>query len=530
MTYREALAGQPGISPTFLRASVGAPDRLAGPFIAPHITPEKLQGALTFAPQARGEQPLALVDDTVMGSGKSGVLLTDRAAYFSSPRARVPIEAILHAPRFPSGLREAGVLETALGALTLPVLLDEGVTAMNRLLRAVAFFNRGGYRVSHGPAPFFGPVADAATHALRLPEVPMVPSVSMRAVHAGANVAGGWLDVDAGEELLVFLDDTGQHTGECFVAFSDRRVISHVDDERTELSYAHLTGARLETGLLGNTFKLRGPASEMSVSVIASAAVCRALTDFLVAVMRIPPELRRATPSTGPSADDPSGALAAFRSMACPDLRAVTLLELIHRSVATGAMPVDAGVDLVVRTARLQRTLRGGYGSAQGYSRTPLSASDFEAVLSSILGTATRHEMLDARTRVLGFDMGRAGSGAGTIASNVVGLTLLAVVGVGWTTTGSRGPQRVQVRVMDAAGGAGFTLHDDAGKPLAKDHAELAGRLLEASAELSAQVLLRRALLGWNLASAPLLAEPVTSLDARARALLPAVDLAPFLP
>ena len=45
---------------------------------------------------------------------------------------------------------------------------------------------------------------------------------------------------------------------------------------------------------------------------------------------------------------------------------------------------------------------------------------------------------------------------------------------------------------------------------------------------LGAGVLMRRALLGWNVSPQALVAEPLASLDARARAAVPHIDLAPF--
>ncbi len=82
---------------------------------------------------------------------------------------------------------------------------------------------------------------------------------------------------------------------------------------------------------------------------------------------------------------------------------------------------------------------------------------------------------------------------------------------------------------MDAPSGAGFVLLDSAGNPLARDNAKLAGGLLESLAMLSAQTLMRRALLGWNHSPQALVAEPLASLDARARAIVSHIDLAPFV-
>jgi hypothetical protein len=83
--------------------------------------------------------------------------------------------------------------------------------------------------------------------------------------------------------------------------------------------------------------------------------------------------------------------------------------------------------------------------------------------------------------------------------------------------------------VWEAPGGAGFALLSDQGRPLADAAPKLAGGVLEALAELSAPLLLRRALYGWNLPSHALVMEPDAAIEARARALVPHIDLGPFL-
>jgi hypothetical protein len=119
---------------------------------------------------------------------------------------------------------------------------------------------------------------------------------------------------------------------------------------------------------------------------------------------------------------------------------------------------------------------------------------------------------------------------AGTVASNVVGIALLAVVGVGWVTTGGGGGvQRVRVRVWEMPNGAGFTLTEVSGAPLAKSGAKLAAALLTSLAELSATVLLRRVVYGWSVPLEQLLREPLSALDGRMRTMSPQADLAVFL-
>lgn len=60
-------------------------------FFVPNIPEKKLRNALcTYAPIEEGEQPLLLIDDTILGGAKRGVLLSDRKLYicqlFEKPR------------------------------------------------------------------------------------------------------------------------------------------------------------------------------------------------------------------------------------------------------------------------------------------------------------------------------------------------------------------------------------------------------------------------------------------------------------
>ena len=124
---------------------------------------------------------------------------------------------------------------------------------------------------------------------------------------------------------------------------------------------------------------------------------------------------------------------------------------------------------------------------------------------------------------------GQRGSAVGTIASNVVGLTLLAVVGFGWMSSGRSTSVPVHVRIWEAPGGAAFQLLDERGEPLAKDHVKLAGGVLDALAQITAPLLLRRSVHGWQAPTAAVLAEPAEAVEARVRALVPHADVAPFV-
>lgn len=529
--YRSAAAPSQCPSPVYLRAAIGGVESSAGLSITPDISPKKLQGVLTFAQPAYGETPLLLVDSSVLASGKAGMLVTDRAVYFDNPRARVPLEAIVYAPTSPSVRSgpSGGTLTTTMGVVTLPGMVESSAVAMRRALRAIAFYNRGASRFDFGHTPVIGPVGEAAAHVLRHERLHVAPCIPARALHAASNLAYAWPDHDAGEELVAFLDETVAEDGSRFIALTDRRIIAHGDNP-VDVPYASLTEASLKTGMLTNDLVLGTASRRVTVNTIAPAAVAQLVASFLSHVGALPPAHRQAWPGPPADADDPSGAVAALRSLPWPDLRVAALLELVHAAVARDVMPVDIARDLVVRAMRLQRTLRGGHGRSGDVQRSPLGAADLEHALSQVVGAPVQQGMHNGARTLVYMLGGGSSSAAGTLASNVVGLTLLAVVGVGWMTTGSgSSTTSATLRVWEAPGGAGFALLSDQGRPLADAAPKLAGGVLEALAELSAPLLLRRALYGWNLPSHALVMEPDAAIEARARALVPHIDLGPFL-
>jgi hypothetical protein len=529
MTYRSSSAPLSSPPLPYLRAAIGGVDPLSGFAIAPDIPPKKLQGVLAYAQPAQGEIPLLLVDSSVMGSGKAGMLLTDRAVYFDDPRARVPLEAVVYPPTAPSnsGEHRDGTLPTVMGPVPLPAMSESSAVAMRRALRAVAFYNRGGSRFAYGTTPVLGPVGELAAQVLRHEKLLAAPCVPTSAVHTAANIGATWLDHDAGEELLVLVDETVSEDGSRFIALTDRRVIAH-GDTPVDLPYAQLAEATVRSGMLVTDLVLAGPAGRVSLATIAPAAAMRLVTDFLARVCTLPPPHRLAWPGPAPEADDPSGAVAALRAMPWPDLRVATLLEIVYASVAQGAMPVESARDLVTRATRLQRTLRGGHGRTGPAMRTPLGAADLEYALAMVLG-APMQQGHEHGARVLKWRIdGGKGSAAGTIASNVVGLTLLAVVGVGWVSAGGRAPVVAFARIWESPGGASFALLDEQGQALAATAPKIAAGVLTSLAEVSATMLFRRALYGWNVAPHALVAEPDAALDARARALVPHADVGLF--
>lgn len=525
--YRHASASPSALSPMFLRSTVGAAPAVAGLCIAPDIPVKKLQGAMSFAPVAPDEQPLALVDTSILQSGKSGLLLTDRAVYLDSPRVRVPL-ALLTQPPVGKSASTVPHVATPMGTVTLPTsATDESLAAMLAVLRAVAWAQRGATRFAVGPTPTQGPVGELAAHTLRHPELMPAPLTLPARVHAASNVAHAWLDHDTGETLLCLLDETVSLDGTRGLALTDRRLIAF-GDKPVEVPFAALTGFSLRRSMLSAGLQIATTQGALQVDTSAREDLVRGVAEFLSGLGGIAPQHRHAAWSVAGSAEDPSGALGVMRALTQPELRAATLLELSHAAVTAGALSPAAGFDLTQRAARLHACLRGGHGRTGVMQRSPLSAADLVAVFVQLLG-APAWTGFEANGQVLDFELGRGGSAAGTIASNVVGIALLAVVGVGWVSTGGGGPQRVRLRVWEAPYGSGFTLCDPAGAPLARSNAKLAAVVLRSVAELGALALLRRTVNGWSAPLEALSTEPVGALDARVKALCPTADSAVFL-
>lgn len=525
--YRQPASVHGALHPMYLRSVVGGAKPVAGLSLAPEIPVKKLQGAQSFAQVTPTEQPLALVDTSIMQSGKSGLLLTDRAAYFDSPRLRVPLEAITQLPVAGSANNVAH-LPTAMGTVTLPSsATDESRDAMLRVLRAAALANRGATRFFQSHAPVHGLIGELASATLRSPSLRVAPVFVSDAVHAASNVAHTWLDHDSGETLLCFVDDTVSLDGTRGLAFTDRRLISF-GDKAFDLPYSALLGASMKGGVLNSTIQLATQGGPVSVELLAEELVTAPIMSFLQGLGAIASGQRHAAHLPARSADDPSGVRGAMRALTQPDLRAATLLDLVQRAVAQSLVSADAGFDFAQRALRLHHCLREGHGRTGVMQRSPLSAADLCAVLTQLLGAPVT-QRYEANGVLLDYDLARSGSAAGTIASNVVGIALLAVVGVGWVTTGSGGGVRsVRARVWEGPSGAGFSLTETSGAPLAKRDAKLASALLSGLASLSASALLRRVINGWSAPMEQLLLEPPESLDARARAVSPETDLAVF--
>lgn len=496
---------------------------------APDIPAKQLQGCLSFAQVAPHEQPVALVDTTVMQSGKSGVLVTNLAVHVDSPRSRIPLEVLHYEPTFPRGLGESGALHTTQGGVMLPRMPTREVSvALARLLSAVAQWVRSGGRVPVGAGAVAGPVGGLASQWLRGEGLLARPVIPAPKLHVAAACLPDWVGPDTDEELLALVDETVSGDGTRATAFTDRRILTNAGSRPLQIPYGAIQSVEVYKGMVNAAIKLSVQGARVEVDTLAPRETAQAMGAFLHNLLALPPEYRRAAPPAPPGADDPTGALASLAAQPWPDPRVSLLFELIHAAHAKGEIPREAAGDLVVRTRLLQRALGAGHGRHGQASVSPLSVVDLDFLLWQSLGQPFRQQVVPGG-KVLEFDLRTGGNTAGMIASNVVGLAMLAVVGFGWVGGGGSRSQQVFARIAEAPVGSYFTLTDASGRGLADPEPKLYGTLSSAFADAAADTVLRRALFGWNHPPHALHALPVTAVEQRLGALIGRADAGVFV-
>ncbi len=496
---------------------------------APDIPAKQLQGCLTFAQVAPHEQPVALVDTTVLQSGKGGVLVTNLAVHTDSPRMRIPLELIQYEPTFPRGLTEAGALHTAQGPTMLPRMPSREVSvALARLLSAVAQWVRGGGRATVGTGAVAGPVGALASQWLRGEGILARPVIAAPKLHVVAGCMPDWVGPDTDEEVVALVDETVSGDGTRAIVFTDRRVITNADGRPVQVPYGAMQSVEVFKGMVNSSLRIAVNGSRLELGTLAPRESAQAMGAFLHNLLALPPDYRRAAPAEAPGADDPTGAMASLRAQPWPDPRVSTLFELIHAAHAKGEIPLEAAGDLVVRTRLLQRAVGSGHGRYNGASVSPLSVVDLDFLLYQSLGQPFRQQVVPGG-KVLEFDLRTGGNAAGMIASNVVGLAMLAVVGIGWVGGGGNRSQQVFARIYEAPVGSYFSLTDASGRSLAEPEPKLYGTLSSAFADAAADTLLRRVLFGWNHPPHALHALPTATIEQRVVALLGRGDAGVFL-
>lgn len=512
-----------------LQAAVG-PRAVDGVHFAPRIEPKKLANAAKWAPFGQ-ETPLLLIDDSVFGGGKAGALITSHALYCDEPRVRLELGWLQYAPSWPEGADGAPRVWTPHGEATLKrMTLDEVQAAWGRVLSTIVQVNTGQVVGVASSAPVEGPIGELVMKHLVRDDVAIAPAIPRKKLHNASVAFADWIDYVNGERLVAFLDETALGAGDEGIALTDRRVIGRVNERHLVAPYGALTAVDATKGFLENKLAVSaGPFSgQLPLNTLKDAT--EPLVLFLRDVMRLPPEQRWAPTPPLAHEGDPTGAATLAARLVVPDARVPILLRYVHDAVARGIMAVPTGQDLVDRIHILHQTIAFGRGCAQGWRISPLHGADLEYLLQGVFGEPIGVSG-DATTRVLDFAAERRGPSIGAAASTAVGLTLLAVVGVGWVSAPKQRLQGVRITLRDLGRGTGFGAQgvlNGALHPLQQLDPATLGFVHAALDDLEALTLFERAVFGWQAPTAALFAIDPQVLAQHAQAVLGPVDLGAF--
>lgn len=485
-------------------------DPLAGVQIAPRLDPKRMANAGKWAPFGQ-EQPMLFFDNTVFGSGKAGALVTSHALYFDSPPTRIELPEIVEPPAYPEGMKEPGVLRTRRAELPLPHFLDTDVGEIfKQVLLMIVSFNRG--TLGALPLPVQGPVGELALQHLQHRDVHLAPDLPRKKLRNAAASFSDWLDHANGELPLAFLDESTFSSGKEGLLLTDRRLLAHTGAKQVMIPYGAITDVSSAKALVGKKLRIEAAPHSAEIQLIVCGDAVESLVLFLRGLLRLPPNQRWAPTVAQATAQDPSGAFGLLQTLAAPDARIPIMLRYVGEMTRQGAMPPAIGADLVTRVHLLHRTLAYGRGMAQGWRISPLQGADFHFMLSTVFGdpisVSPSQQPPDpyrgtpgAIHHTLDFALGRRPNVAG-VATAVVGLALLAVVGVGWLSSPKSALQRVQVVTTDLPASTGFApLGVQGGRiaPLAELAPEVLDQILDALDNVEALITFYRIVFGWGL-------------------------------
>ncbi len=510
-----------------LKAAVGSnkPDELT---FSPLIQPDKLNNAGAYA-EFGAEMPLAIVDNTVWGSCKKGVLITDRAVYLSEPVLRIEIAEITTPPSPADGDNPGGVLSVGGDPVALPDLLEKkALDALHFMLEAIARSNRGEAAPVDNEPPVAGPVGHIALEHLQSEHIQLAPRIPREKLQNAAGRFGDWIDYAAGEEALAFVDETVMGSGKEATLLTDRRLLASMDDKHFVVPYAALQGVSLGSGFV--TKKMSVNAGPYSCEIPLTNDAAPQVAAFLNALLALPPDHRQVAWTSPTSPEDPSGATRLLAQLSQLEPRAALLLRFIEEMTRRGQMPPDIGADFASRAALLHRTVTQGRGLSQTWRLSPLSSADFAYVLQTVFGQPLGHWPEPDR-QTFDFATGGTGGVGAAAVSTAVGLSVMAVVGVGWYSVPKQNVRVVRLVLTDLPGSCGFIALGDAGPhfvPVVELAPELLDWIINALAGAEAQLLLFRTVFGWSASPAELYAQPPHLLQQQITGAIGPVDLSLF--
>jgi hypothetical protein len=227
---------------------------------------------------------------------------------------------------------------------------------------------------------------------------------------------------------------------------------------------------------------------------------------------------------------DPVGAWGAAQAVGAPDPRTWVPLRALFEAHRRGQLDTAEAGTLAPAMVELARSIRYGRGAGPAGWRTALPARVFGYALRGVLGAPATVQPAPGGGTVTEFAVGAGSGKGGAIASSVVGLALLATVGVGWVAT-SHGHRlaAIRVQVVEAPdGGTAFQLLGSTGagwQPLSVHWWRAVDAIHQALFRMEARYLLGRVLMAGTQPPEQLLAVPREVLERRAAPLVGPLDL-----
>jgi hypothetical protein len=460
-------------------------------YIAVYPEPAKLKG-VWLQP---GESALALADASVFGNASSGVLLTTSSLRVLGEGRQIDVAAIVGGPHFPHGDEQAGYVDTVHGPFVLSKYTREISAGVGRIIEAVVAYARGERGSPYAALASRGHVAHAAVATL-LSAPQFIPPWNVNALaRPGVQRILRGLDHASGETPLAILDETTGGSADEGVVVTTHGVHARSEsaserDAHFSVSHAWLVSVALRGGILGQGVELRTAQGLRAISLIRNSESAKQLAAFFNAILAIPAHARF---DVGPLAPDPA----------------------LSRAVAEMPASAEARADFDMRSRLQLANERWGRGTREGWLMSPLSLPDLRAALGAALGAPYARDW-DGVHETLDYPLSHGGVSAGNVASSVVGIALLATVGVGWVSTGN-GPRvsAVRCRLRDLGPFTGLSLHalsaggEVHGSPVVR---AVSGALVPAERD----VLTRRVRAGVDVPSDALFYDAPASYDAPA--------------
>lgn len=339
--------------------------------------------------------------------------------------------------------------------------------------------------------------------------------------------SGAGLDHFAGERILAaaFLRDTPKgHEHRLACAITDRRTAiagwssisgpATLDRYRFTLPHGELRHVEVKSSMLANYVRLHGATAKQELPFAEAVPMLGAFYQTLA--QRIPPQHRvePPTPFISPTDEDPTGAVAASRSLWTDDPDARRMLEVVARGAREGALTADVGRDLVGRVVLAHRSRAGGPGMHEGRWMSPMSSQDFGHTLIRIFGQPVAHtqpqpgvDQLDFRIDPRRDPVGNAVTALGV--ASYVGLGIGFSPGKAIANALMKRKQVTELRVLFADGPVHTAFRLLAPMSNLEQHdARMAHALHQALIATSYQVLDRRCRSGWRASYHELLAVP----------------------